>query len=198
MSNELADDPSGGGVSSQRKKFTTALLVVLLIVLGIELRAGIGHSMTASEFRRVAPEGVFELGRFQHDDVRGMLKLWPSETVLMDSDNEVEYQYSWFSILRPILNRPATVLYVALAKTEPPFVVRHGTEAPSAEEIEALRRHREAPPMAEDDMSGMPGGPGQSPPVERATLEEVPEASTEPEPEAAPEAASPAEPAADQ
>ncbi|MEZ6127304.1 MAG: hypothetical protein R3C59_01315 [Planctomycetaceae bacterium] len=158
MSDELAGDAIGNGVSPQRKKISAVILIVLLAVLAIELRAGLGHSMSGKALQAAAPEGVFESGKVTHADVQGMLKLWPSETVLKQTDDEIEYQYSWFSLLRPLLSRPPTNVYVAVLNNQSATALRYGTEGPSAEELEAARN---PPPPNTDgapDMGGMMGG----------------------------------------
>jgi len=165
MSDELAGDPSGGGVSPQRKKISAAILILLLTVLAIELRAGLGHSMSGKALQAAAPEGVFEPDQVSQADVQGMLKLWPSETVLREGPDEIEYQYSWFSILRPLLSRPATNVYVSMLKGTPVTAIRFGTEGPSDAELEAARNpivpsvEEMADDMGEMGMGG-PGGPG--------------------------------------
>ncbi|APZ93491.1 hypothetical protein [Fuerstiella marisgermanici] len=153
MSDDLSKSESGKGVSPQRKAVSAIILIALLVVLAIELRAGAGQIMTGNALKEVAPEGTFEQASLSRADVEGMLKLSPSVNPVGESSHEEEVRYSWFSLLRPLLQRPQADVYVVYSKGDPPMAVRHGTEPPGENEYE---KNTYEPGAADDAVDAVP------------------------------------------
>ena len=130
MSDEV-EAPAPEGVSPLRKNFSVGILLALVVVLGIELRASLGQKWSGTALQAAAPEnGVFDEDSVSPEALEGMLSLGPSKTMLRESDTETEYRYSWFSLLRPILGRQESAVYVVYDRNDPPTAIRYGTEAP--------------------------------------------------------------------
>lgn len=124
---------NGGGkqVSKGRKIFSGIILVGLLVLLGIEGRAGFGHSSTAKALQEIAPEGVFEQQTVTEEQVDAMMSLSPTKEKLEGGNVIVEYKYSWKSVIRPLMNNmPATDLYVTFSDTDPRYAISYGTDEP--------------------------------------------------------------------
>lgn len=115
MSEEFAD-AGAQGVSPLRKKISAVLLILLLVVLGIELRAIAGQTWSIQSLQAVAPEGGFGTRSNTHSDVLEMLSFAPTESIERETDDHVEYKYSWNSLLRPLLGKPESALYVVFQK----------------------------------------------------------------------------------
>ena len=133
MADDTETEQTTGAVSPLRKKISTAVLVGLIVVLGIELRAGIGHMQTGKALQARAPEGAFEDTGI--DDLDKMLVLSPSRTIVRETPDETEYRYAWLSLLRPLFSRPEAAYYIVVMKTTEPFVARYSPEAPSEQEV---------------------------------------------------------------
>lgn len=135
MSDDLAAVPEANGVSPLRKKISTVVLLVLLVVLLVEVRAGMGQSLSGKALQETSPDGVFEK-KTPLASIESLMSLAPSKSVVLETKEEFEYRYSWFSVLRPILQRPEAAFYVTTTKlTDPLYAVRYNTEAPTAEAI---------------------------------------------------------------
>lgn len=151
-----------GGVSPTRKKVSACVLITLLVVLLVEIRAGAGHSMSGKALQEACPDGVFN--NVMMSDVDAMMTLAPSRTVVRETPEEVEYRYGWFSLLRPLLQRPDASLYVVSDKnSDPPSATRFNTEAPTAKDIANAKKamdYHNNPPEEGDDEDGMGGDGG--------------------------------------
>ena len=157
MSEDLTADPGAGGVSPLRKKISAVVLSVLVIVLVVEARAGLGHMLTGKALQQNFPEGAFGKATTM-DELQSLLSLAPSRTVVGENAEEIEYRYSWFSMLRPLLNRPEAAYYVSASQTTPSYALRFNTERPTEGELNPRR-----PPAG--DMNGgimTPGGAGMA------------------------------------
>lgn len=169
MSDELSEE-NAGGVSPARKAVSAVVLVVLLIILVIEIRAGAGHSWSTQALADKAPNGAFPSGEYSYEKVQSLLSMSPAESVARESETEIEYQYSWFSLLRPLLNKPETNVYVVFSKTtDEKWASFHSTEKTPQNELDAAKASREAAAQEEDgdpsfgDPAGANGtGPGAS------------------------------------
>lgn len=126
---------SGDGkqVSKARKVISGIILLALLVVLGIEGRAGFGHSSSAKALQDIAPDGAFQQDTVTREQVEAMMVLSPN-TEELDFDSgrgRVEYKYEWKSLIRPLMaNMPATELYVSYSEEEPQYAMYYGTDAP--------------------------------------------------------------------
>lgn len=149
MSDQHAADAKPTGVSPLRRKISAAVLLVLIVVLLIELRAGAGHSLSGTALQAVSEEGVFENRLLS--DVEAMISIVPAKTIVRESVDEVEYRYSWFSLLRPLLQRPKAEFFVVATRHDPPYALLYNTEAPTQESIEAGRRRMESFGQPETD-----------------------------------------------
>lgn len=122
----------GKQVSKARKIVSGIVLIGLLVVLGIEGRAGFGHSSAAKALQKMAPDGAFEPGFVTEEQIDALMTLSPKKEKLEGSGVINEYKYSWKSVIRPLMsNMPATELYVSFSNTEPPYALVYGTDAPT-------------------------------------------------------------------
>lgn len=169
MSDDLSAENSSG-VSPARKAVSAIVLVVLLFVLGIEIRAGLGQMWSAQTLEATAPGGAFPYQEFSYDSTQSLLSLFPSEEVQRESETEIEYKYSWYSLLRPLLNKPESVEYIVYSKShEERWALFHSTEKMSDAEKELAAAAEQAHQDAEGDPesldmtdfgSGPPNGSG--------------------------------------
>ncbi len=141
MSDDFSAEKSAGGVSPARKKISALILCGLAIVLIIEVRAGMGHMLSGKMLQEKSPDGVFEA--LTLDEFEPLLSLAPSRTTIREDDEEIEYRYAWFSLLRPLLSRPEAAYYIVASKSTPSQVQRYNTEAPTEEELAAAKRAAE-------------------------------------------------------
>ncbi|MCA9085841.1 MAG: hypothetical protein KDA81_17395 [Planctomycetaceae bacterium] len=172
-------------VSTAREAVSKWVLVLVLIVLAVEVRAALGHRVSMNKLREVCPEGVFF--DTTHAQFCSMLTLFPEESVTLDLPDEVEYRYGWFSLLRPVFNRPEAAVYVTIHRHSN-YAMRYCEEPPTEGDLRAAARWAEFDPSlmdeSGDDGSGMGfgppsqgGGPGfggprgsRRPPVDPALL----------------------------
>lgn len=163
MSDNMSAD-NGSGVSPTRKKVSAAILVVLLIVLVIEVRAGLGQSWSGQALVDVAgEEGVFETADVTVEQVEALMSLAPSKDLVRESPQELEYEYAWTSLLRPVMQKGTPALYVVFSNTDEPRAIRFGTEPPSQEELDFANRPSVEPdPSTEQNMDAMMGGSAPS------------------------------------
>lgn len=142
MTDELTTDPENSGVSPLRKNISRGILILLLVVLGIELRAGIGHMQSGKALQNAAPDGAFEKITLQ--ELENLLVLSPSRTVVRESPEDIEYRYGWYSLLRPLLSRPEAAYYVVVSDIKKGLVGRYSPEPPTEDEIAASEALAEA------------------------------------------------------
>ena len=86
MSDPVAATPGTNGVSGSRKAFSICILLATLIVLGIELRAGLGQSRSAKQWASISTDGTFN--NVLLADAHQMLSLNPRATVIRE--NKIE------------------------------------------------------------------------------------------------------------
>jgi hypothetical protein len=162
MSDDFTAEESAGGVSPVRKKISALVLCVLSIVLIIEVRAGLGHMLSGKMLREKSPEGVFE--KVLLEEFEPMLSLAPTRTTVRENDDQIDYKYSWFSLLRPLLKRPEAAFYVVASNSTPSYVRLYSTEAlTEAQLAAAAARASESVDASEDnevDGGGFGGGGG--------------------------------------
>ena len=158
MSDDLAADSGSGGVSPLRKKISAGILGVLVIVLLVEARAGLGHMLTGQALQAKSPDGAFQ--NTTMDELQSLLSLAPSRTIAWETEQEVEYRYSWFSLLRPLLNRPEAAFYVAASQATPAYALRFNTERPDETELNRRPPEGDADSASEMAGAGMGGAGG--------------------------------------
>lgn len=130
MSDQQVSPPKTTGVSPARRAVSTVLLVVALVILGIELRAGLGQSNSGKAMSAMLTEGVFE--NVPLTTAQAALALWPSESVLRDDKLEKVVRYSWFSLLRPLTGKPQPELFLVSDKSDPPRAITFYTDPEDA------------------------------------------------------------------
>ena len=165
MSDDLSNESNTSGVSLVRKAVSALVLCVLAIVLVIELRAGMGHMMSGKMLQEKSPHGAFQ--NLPLVEFEPMLSFAPARTVVRENENEVEYKYSWYSLLRPLLSRPEAAYYVVVGNAAPKNVKRYNTEPPTEQDLAfALDASESVGPLEGDEMGfagpggGGPGGGG--------------------------------------
>lgn len=119
------------GVSTNRKIFSAIALTALLVVLGIEVRAGLGQSQTAKAFAAVTSDGRFN--DVLLDDAKRMVAMSPSETVIRDNENETVHHYQWYSLLRPLIGQQQPELYLVSRPGDPVYAVAFYTDSEDAQ-----------------------------------------------------------------
>ncbi|MDG1896563.1 MAG: hypothetical protein P8J37_16795 [Fuerstiella sp.] len=158
MSGDLASETSSSGVSPLRKSVSALVLCVLAIVLVIELRAGLGHMLTGKMLQEKSPDGVF--GELPLLEFEPLLIFSPSRGIVRENDTEVEYKYSWFSLLRPLLSRPEAAYYVVVSTDTSQSVRRYNTEPPTEQDMALAASQSEYSDASVDDDMELPGGGG--------------------------------------
>ncbi len=141
MSDDVTAEKNVGGVSPARKKISALILCGLAIVLIIEVRAGMGHMLSGKMLQEKSPDGVFQT--LTLEELEPMLSLAPARTTIRETDEEIEYRYAWFSLLRPLFSRPEAAYYIVASKATPSQVRRYNSEAPTEEELAAAARAAE-------------------------------------------------------
>lgn len=134
-----------GGVSPGRKAFSTIVLIVLLVVLGIELRAGLGVSLSENALKANAQEGI--ISGLSLEEAKAKMMLWPTFEVDDSSGAETSIRYTWYSLLRPLIGKPPAVLYLVGSKGDNPVALSYHGEL-TDEDVAA---------MNPDDSSNVPG-----------------------------------------
>lgn len=134
-----------GGVSPGRKAFSTIMLIVLLVILGIELRAGLGVSLSENALKANAKEGI--ITGLSLEEAKAKMMLWPTSEVDDSSGAETSIRYTWYSLLRPLIGKPPAVLYLVGSKGENPVALSYHGEL-TEEDVAA---------MNPDDSSNVPG-----------------------------------------
>ena len=159
MSDDLTNESNTSGVSAIRKAISAVILCVLAIVLVIELRAGMGHMMSGNMLQEKSPHGAFQ--NLPLVEFEPMLSFAPARTVVRENEDEVEYKYSWYSLLRPLLSRllsrPEAAYYVVVGNAAPKNVKRYNTEAPTKQDLAFALNYSESVEPLE---GGGPGGGG--------------------------------------
>ena len=152
--------PGGGpAVSKARTIVSLILLLVVGVVCVIELRAGLGHWMTANAMKgKCNDQGEFENLTLQ--DAQGLVKFGPAVKE-NSQDADVSFRYTWFSLLRPVMGDPSPGLTLVATKGEKPMALTFHTDAEEEAAAPAPTTGTEASP-ANASTGGMmgPGGMG--------------------------------------
>ncbi len=123
--------PKTKGVSGSRKAFSICVLLAALIVLGIELRAGIGQSRSAKQLASISTDGSFN--NVLLADAHKMLLLSPNATVIRENRIEKVVHYRWGSLLRSLLGQAESDLFLVSSATEPPYAIAYFTDREDAQ-----------------------------------------------------------------
>lgn len=127
----MTDEESKSGVSPVRKAVSIVVLLVVLILLGIEGRAGFGHSSATAKLQDLAPQGAFKQGEITQEQLNDMMPMSPTIEEVGETVNTVECRYSWKSVIRPLMSgMTETEVYVTFTNSEPRYAVTFGTEKP--------------------------------------------------------------------
>lgn len=126
MAGQNSGQAKPAGVSPARKAVSAIILVIAIVVLGVELRAGLGQKQTIDAMAKQSEDGVFTDTKLE--DAKAMLVLFPSETVIRDSEMETLYKYSWNSLLRPLMGQTHPELYLVASKSEPSYAISYYTD----------------------------------------------------------------------
>jgi len=165
MPDDFTSESNVDGVSPVRKRISAVVLCVLSIVLIIEARSGLGHMLSGKMLQETSPEGVFESVTLE--EFEPMLSLAPTRTTICENISEIEYKYSWFSLLRPLLSRPEAAYYVVVRNSTPPNVLRYNTEALTEAQLtkaaESFNTTAGDEDADDEDGGGFGGGGGGGP-----------------------------------
>lgn len=155
--------PAGGpAVSKARTIVSLILLLVVGVVCVIELRAGLGHWMTANAMKgKCNDQGEFENLTLQ--DAQGLVKFGPAVKENAE-DAGVSFRYTWFSLLRPIMGDGSPGLTLVATKGEKPMALTFHTDAEEEPMASPAPTSGTETPSASSPggMMGAPGGPGGS------------------------------------
>ena len=150
--------PKGPKVSPARTIVSLVVLLIVGTVCVIELRAGLGQYLTGKALtakQKVDPQngaGVFE--QLSMDDARSLVKMFPTESVHRDDENEIVYRYQWYSMLRGLIGEKNPEIYISSSKgdrtpgglPQAPPIARVAVEAavarPARVAVAGVRRRR--------------------------------------------------------
>lgn len=158
MADQQSVSANKSGVSPARKAVSTVILLIALAVLGIELRAGLGLRNSTQALEAKSEDGFFE--NLSLDDAQSLLAFAPTENIVQDTEMETVYQYSWFSLLRPLAQQPKSELFLVARKTDPPRAVSFYTEADEGFQLPASATGAGSESSNVDDMPVSIDGPG--------------------------------------
>ena len=128
--------PKGPKVSPARTIVSLVVLLIVGTVCVIELRAGLGQYLTGKALtakQKVDPQngaGVFE--QLTMDDARSLVKMFPTESVHRDDENEIVYRYQWYSMLRGLIGEKNPEIYISSSKGEPQMAQTFFTDGEEA------------------------------------------------------------------
>lgn len=149
--------PAGGpAVSKARTIVSLILLLVVGVVCVIELRAGLGHWMTANAMKgKCNAQGEFENLTLQ--DAQGLVKFGPAVKE-SQQDADVSFRYTWFSLLRPVMGDASPGLTLVATTGEKAMALTFHTDAEEEAAAPGPTTGAGTPPAGAS--SGGPGGPG--------------------------------------
>jgi hypothetical protein len=156
--------PAGPKVSPVRTIVSLVLLLVVGAVCVIELRAGLGQMLTGKAFAAKSEEGAFTGVKLS--EAKGMVSMFPEETVHRETDSDIVYKYQWFSLLRPLLGETSPQMYLYADKDPEPNALGFYTEAeddPPVRTAPAATSGAGGGPPAGMGMGMMPGMGGGGP-----------------------------------
>ncbi|MFN9718407.1 MAG: hypothetical protein ACK58L_06930 [Planctomycetota bacterium] len=120
------------GVSTTRRISSIIVLVIAIVVLLIELRASLGQSRSAEALAAKAPDGLFPEG-IPLKEGEAIIGLFPEITTIRQNENEVVRRYRWQSLLKPLLNKPESEIYLVSRPTNPELLLAFYTDRDDAE-----------------------------------------------------------------
>ena len=169
MSAPVPTTPATKGVSGARKAFSICILLAALILLGVELRAGLGQSRSAKQMASRSTDGTFN--NVLLADAHQMLSLSPQSTVIRENKVEKVVHYRWSSLLRPLLGQPESDLFLVSSATEPAYAIAYYTDPEDAHSglfgDAALIEYSLEVPMADNDNPlNLPDAASDTPDVE--------------------------------
>lgn len=150
MSEQAAPAPK---TSRARKIVSSVLLVALLVVLAIEVRSAVGYTWSGASMQNGSEEGV--LLDTSHEDLKSLLKFWPKETIVSETEGQTRYKYTWFSLLRPLMSDQENAYYVILQKVDDAHGAVYDVVMPNDAEVSRIFQGMNstgAPPVS----SGLP------------------------------------------
>lgn len=174
MSVPGATTPTIKGVSGARKAFSICILLAALIVLGVELRAGLGQSRSAKQMASISTDGTFN--NVLLADAHQMLSLSPQSTVIRENRIEKVVHYRWGSLLRPLLGQSESDLFLVSSATEPAYAIAFYTDPEDAHsglfgDAALIEYSLEESKANDDDPLNLPDAPDaeSQPPVSETT-----------------------------
>lgn len=120
------------GVSPARRSASVIALIVAVAVFLIELRASLGQSRSAEALAAKAPDGLFPDGITLEQGER-LIGLFPETTTIRQNQNEVVRRYRWQSLLKPLLKKPESEIYLVSRPTNPELLLAFYTDREDAE-----------------------------------------------------------------
>lgn len=166
MSVHVVTTPTNKGVSGSRKAVSLCVLLAALVVLGVEIRAGLGQSRSAKQMAAISTDGMFS--NVLLADAHQMLSLSPKSTVIRENKIEKVVHYQWGSLLRPWLGQPESDLFLVSSASEPAYAIAYYTDPEDAHSglfgDAALMEYALEEPMSNDDNPlNLPDAPSDLP-----------------------------------
>lgn len=155
MSQPSPTSTGGPAVSKSRTVVSLILLLIVGVICLIELRAGLGHFLTAKALKeKCNQQDEFENLTLQ--DAQALVR-FSTSVEEQPSDADTSFRYTWYSLLRPLMGDESPGLTLVATKGEKPMALSFHTD--SAEEPAT---NSPEPPAASSSSGGMmvPGGPG--------------------------------------
>lgn len=119
-------------VSPARRMISVILLIVAVAVFLVELRASLGQSRSAEALASKAPDGLFPDG-IPLEQGEALIGFFPEVTKVRENESEIVRRYSWRSLLKPLLNKPASEIYLVSRPTSPEVLLAFYTDREDAE-----------------------------------------------------------------
>ena len=168
MSNP-GSSPKGPKVSPVRTIVSLVMLVIVGGISVIELRAGLGQYLSVKELKKTFgnDENAANQKTVTFEEAKALLRMGPSESVPTEGSIEKVYQYTWFSVLRPLMGETSPEIYIRVTAGNPPLAIDFFT---SAEDAQGGNYKYQTPPVSEGGAAPMPapmpgmGGPGMGGP----------------------------------
>ncbi len=127
MSENKAGAKAQSGVSKGRTIASLILLGVVGIVCFIEMRAFLGHYLAASALKKKCNE----LDEFQNVTLKDAQEMVRFSTAMEEKkqDADTSYQYTWYSLLRPLTGDATPTLTIIATNEANPMALSFHTEA---------------------------------------------------------------------
>ncbi len=153
MNNEQSAPSAKPGVSPARRVASVVFLIIAIVVLLVELRASLGQSSSAEALAAKAPDGLFPEGIVLAQG-EALMAMFPEVSTVRKNEQEVVRCYRWRSLLKPLLNKPESEIYLVSRPTEPEQLLAFYTDREDAEK----GFYGDPTPVSEDAESMGPGG----------------------------------------